>query len=238
LLPPDYKPRILIAGGDPAPAQQTSEIMDLSEAVPAWKPLPNLNQPRAHQVNTVLMPDSQVFLAGGIPNVGGPAEIIDTKNLAAGWKACAAMKYSRGYHSTAILLADGSILMGGDQDINGGWKSGENTPHERYFPWYYFRSRPVITGSPASAAHGAAFTVNTPSATSIAEVILIRPAAATHGFNMSQRIVGLEITGRGATSVQLKAPPNGNIAPPGFYLLFIVDTARVPSVAAWIRITP
>ena len=238
LLPPDYKPRILIAGGDPSPAQQTSEIMDLSELVPAWKPLPNLNQPRAHQVNTVLMPDSRVFLAGGIPNTGGPAEILDTKNLAAGWVPCAAMKYSRGYHSTAILLADGSILMGGDQDISGGWKSGETTPHERYFPWYYFRTRPVITSSPAAVAHGGAFTVNTPSATSIVEVILIRPAATTHGFNMSQRIVGCEITGRGPTSVQVKAPPSGNIAPPGFYLLFIVDTARVPSVAAWIRVTP
>ncbi len=131
LLPPDYKPRVLIAGGDPAAAQQTSEMIDLSDAVPAWKALPNLNQPRMHQVNSVLMPDSRVFLAGGIPNTGGPAEILDTKNLAAGWVPCAVMKYSRGYHSTAILLADGSILMGGDQDITGGWKSGETTPHER-----------------------------------------------------------------------------------------------------------
>jgi FtsP/CotA-like multicopper oxidase with cupredoxin domain len=238
LLPPDYKPRVVIAGGDPASAQQTSEMIDLSEAAPAWKALPNLNQPRMHQVNSVLMPDSRVFLAGGIPNVGGPAEILDSKNLAAGWVACAPMKYSRGYHSTAILLADGSILMGGDQDITGGWKSGENTPHERYFPWYYFRSRPVITGSPASVNHGATFTVNTPSATSIAEVVLIRPGAVTHGFNQSQRLVGCEITGRGATSLQVKAPPDGNIAAPGYYLLFLVDTARVPSVAAWIRVTP
>ncbi len=238
LLPPDYNPRVLIAGGDPTPAQQTSEMIDLSAMVPAWTPLPKLNQPRPHQVNSVLMPDSRVFLAGGIPNTGGPAEILDTRNLAAGWLPCAAMKYSRGYHSTAILLADGSILMGGDQDINGGWKSGETTPHERYFPWYYFRTRPVIAGSPTTAAHGAVFTVNTPSATSIAEVVLIRPSAATHGFNMSQRFIGCEITSRGPTSVQTKAPPNGNIAPPGYYLLFIVDTARVPSIAAWIRLTP
>ena len=238
LLPPDYKPRVLIAGGDPASAQLTTEMIDLSDAVPAWKPLPNLNQARAHQVNTVLMPDSRVFLAGGIPNTGGPAEILDTKNLPAGWLPCAVMKYSRGYHSTAILLADGSILMGGDQDINGGWKSGETTPHERYFPWYYFRARPVITGAPAAVVHGATFTVNTPSATSIAEVLLIRPGAATHGFNQSQRLIGCEITGRGPTSLQVKAPPSGNIAPPGYYLLFVVDTARVPSLAAWIRVTP
>jgi len=68
--------------------------------------------------------------------------------------------------------------------------------------------------------------------------VLIRPGAVTHGFNQSQRLVGCEITGRGATSLQVKAPPDGNIAAPGYYLLFLVDTARVPSVAAWIRVTP
>ncbi len=238
LLPFDYKPRVLIAGGNTAGASQTAEIIDLSDATPSWKALPNLNQPRPEQVNTVLMPDGRVFLAGGIPNVGGPAEILDTKNLAAGWMLCASMKYSRGYHSSAILLADGSILMGGDQAIPGGWKSGETTPHERYFPWYYFRARPVVTGSPATVAHAAGFTVDTPNAAAISEVVLIRAGAVTHGFNMSQRFVGCEITGRGATSVQVKAPPDANIAPPGHYLLFVVDTARVPSVAAWIRLTP
>ncbi len=238
LLPPDYKPRVIIAGGNTPAAQSTAEIIDLSEATPAWRPLSNLNQPRAEQANSVLMPDSRVSLAGGIPNTGGPVEILDTKNLTAGWVVCASMKYSRGYHSSAILLADGSVLMGGDQAIPGGWKSGETTPHERYFPWYYFRARPVITGSPTSVAHGASFTVNTPNATSIAEVVLIRPGAVTHGFNMSQRMIGCVIAGRGPTSLQVQAPPDGNVAPPGHYLLFVVDTARVPSVAAWIRLTP
>ena len=248
LLPPDYKPRVLIAGGDtPAPppgipvtfpSAQTAEIIDLSAATPVWKALPNLNQPRPHQVNTVIMPDGRVFLAGGIFNTGGPAEILDTKNLAAGWTSCAPLKFSRGYHSSAILLADGSILMGGDQDIVGGWKSGETTPSERYFPWYFSRPRPVISTVVATVAHGATFTVDTPNASSIAEVILMRPGAVTHGFNMAQRSVGLVISGRGGTSLQVKAPPDGNIAPPGPYLLFLVDSARVPSVAAWIRVTP
>lgn len=248
LMPPDYRPRVLIAGGDtPAPppglpttlpSAQTCEIIDLSDAAPAWKPLPNLIQPRAHQVNTVLMPDGRILLAGGIPNTGGPAEILDTKNLAAGWTACAVMKYSRGYHSSAILLADGSILMGGDQDIPGGWKSGETTPSERYFPWYYSRPRPVIGTSPTTVSHGATFAIDTPSAGSIAEVLLMRPGAVTHGFNMAQRSVGCTITARGATAIHVDAPPDGNVAPPGPYLLFIVDAARVPSLAAWIRLTP
>ncbi len=66
----------------------------------------------------------------------------------------------------------------------------------------------------------------------------MRPGAVTHGFNMAQRSVTCVISGRGGTSLQVKAPPDGNIAPPGHYLLFIVDAARVPSAAAWIRVTP
>lgn len=184
------------------------------------------------------MPDSRVFLAGGIPNTGGPAEILDTKNLAAGWVPCAVMKYSRGYHSTAILLADGSILMGGDQDITGGWKSGETTPHERYFPWYYFRARPVITSAPSSAAHGATFTVNTPSAT-FNRRSRARPSRRRDAwFQPVAAFDWVRNHRAGPDFTPSQGSPSGNIAPPGYYLLFIVDTARVPSVAAWIRVTP
>jgi Domain of unknown function (DUF1929) len=65
----------------------------------------------------------------------------------------------------------------------------------------------------------------------------MRPAAVTHGFNQNQRYVGCVITGRTATQVQATAPPDGNIAPPGWYLLFVVDTDRAPSTGAWIRLT-
>jgi plastocyanin len=244
LRPPDYKPRVLIAGGDLLSAQQTFEMIDLSSASPAWTqpkgpdgvtPL-MLNVPRTVQVNSVLLPDGRVFLAGGILGTGGPSEIFDPENPSAGWMRCAAMKYSRGYHSAAILLVDGSVLMGGDQ--NNIWKSGESTQHERYYPWYYFRARPVLTTAPSPIHYGGTFTINSPNASSITGVVLLRPGAVTHGFNMSQRFVGCEILGGGATTIQVKAPADANIAPPGWYLLFIVDAGRVPSVAKWIRLTP
>jgi hypothetical protein len=40
LRPPGYEPRALIAGGDPALAQQTAELIDLSAATPTWQALP------------------------------------------------------------------------------------------------------------------------------------------------------------------------------------------------------
>ena len=67
--------------------------------------------------------------------------------------------------------------------------------------------------------------------------MLRRPGAVTHGFNQNQRDVGCTITGTTATTVQAKAPPDGNVAPPGHYLLFLLDHDRTPSTGAWIRLT-
>jgi plastocyanin len=233
LRPPGYAPRVLIAAGNSMAAKQTAEVIDLSAAAPAWTSLPNLNKPRPEQCTAVLLPDGKVFIAGGMPGAPGPAEIFDPKNPSAGWLQCADMKYIRGYHSSNILLVDGSVLMGGDPASGGG-----PTPHERYYPGYFSLARPIITTAPASVAHGAAFNVQSPNATSIAEVVLIRPGAVTHGFNQTQRFVGCAITGTGGGAIQVQSPPDGNVAPPGYYILFIADVARVPSIGRWIRLTP
>ena len=233
LRPASYAPRVLIAAGNSAAAQQSAEMIDLSAATPAWTSLPDLNVARPEQCTACLLPDGTVFIAGGVPGSPGPAEIFDPENPAQGWMRCADMSHIRGYHSSNILLADGSVLMGGDPSVG-----GTPTPHERYFPGYFSQPRPVIAGAPATVAHGAAFQVMTPNATSVGEVVLIRPGAVTHGWNQSQRFVGCAITGTAPGSVDVLAPPDGNVAPPGHYLLFIVDGARVPSIGRWIRVTP
>lgn len=232
LRPPHYEPRVLVAGGSAADAQLSAEWIDLSVATPAWQALPNLNVPR-DKVNSVLLPDGRVLIAGGIETLpdGGPAEIFDPQDPITGFQLGPNMQHPRGYHSAAILLPDGSVIMGGDP--NGG-----ATANERYLPSYFFKARPTITASPATVAHGAAFSVNTPTPGDVAEVIVTAPGAVTHGFNQNQRMVGCVITGTTATAVTALAPPDGTIAPPGFYLLWLVDHDRVPSTAAWIRITP
>lgn len=236
LRPPAYAPKVLIAGGDPTAAQKSAEIIDLSVGAPAFSALPDLNRARIHQVNTVLLPDGRVLLAGGIDGTdGGPAELFDPRNPAAGWELCATMSIPRGYHSSAILLADGSVLMGGDKP--GAWKSGETTASERYFPRYYSLARPAITGAPPNIVYGGAFDVQTPSPASVTEVVLLRPGAVTHGWNQSQRYVECAITGGSTTAVSVQAPPDGNVAPPGHYLLFILTAGRVPSVGRWIRLS-
>ena len=241
LRPPNYDPRVFIAGGTSQGANWTAaetdplasaEWIDLSVAAPAWQALPDMNVGRRH-LNAVLLPDGRVLVLGGVelPPDGGPVEIFDPEDPAAGFQLGPNMKYARGYHSSAILLPDGSVVMGGDP--NGG-----STPNERYLPSYFFPPRPTITAAPAAVAHGAPFSLDTAVPNAIAEVILMSSGAVTHGFNQNQRYVGCVISGTSATSIQAVAPPDGTIAPPGHYLLFIVNDDRVPSMGRWIQVTP
>ncbi len=244
LLPlrsPGYAPRVLIAGGTSdganwSPAEinplSSAEWIDLSAAAPAWQALPDMNVGRRH-LNSVLLPDGRVLVLGGVelPPDGGPVEIFDPEDPTSGFQLGPNMKYPRGYHSSALLMPDGSVVMGGDP--NGG-----TTPHERYLPSYFFKPRPTITGAPATIAHGASFSVQTPTPGAIDEVVLMRAGAVTHGFNQNQRYVGCAITGTTATEVVATAPPDGNVAPPGHYLLFLVDHDRSPSMGVWIRLSP
>jgi hypothetical protein len=66
----------------------------------------------------------------------------------------------------------------------------------------------------------------------------MRPGAVTHGFNMSQRGIELVITGIGAGTIDVAEPSNSNLEPPGWHLLFLLDSNRTPSEARWIRLTP
>jgi len=94
----------------------------------------------------------------------------------------------------------------------------------------------VITQvSPAAIAYGAPFQVHTPDAASIKSVVLVRPGAVTHAFDMEQRLVGLTFSAKYGV-VHAKAPANGNLAPPGYYLLFILNEQGVPSVARFVHL--
>jgi hypothetical protein len=238
LRPPDYNPIVYIMGGNTPTTQKTAEMIDLSAPTPAWAALPDLNVPRPQQFTATLMPDGRVFIAGGITGGldGGVCELFDPRNPAAGWVIGPAMKYTRTYHSSFILLADGTIVGGGappDAD-----PPAVYTPHERFFPDYTDMLRPVISAAPATINYGANFTINTPNAADITEVVLLRAGATTHGYNMSQRGIELVIAGLGAGTLDVEAPPQANLAPPGWYLMFILNASRVPSIGRWVRLTP
>ncbi len=91
--------------------------------------------------------------------------------------------------------------------------------------------------------YGAPFTVSFTSASPISSAVLIRPGSTTHADDMEQRLIGLcgpspQPPCSGGGTLGLATPPNGNVAPPGYYLLFLLDAAGVPSKAAFLQLTP
>src|SRR3989441_11554239 len=113
---------------------------------------------------------------------------------------------------------------------------------EIYSPAYLFNvdgslaTRPTIAGVPGAISYGGAFEVQTPDAATITSVVLMRPGAPTHAFDMDQRLVKLSHSvGNGGLNVA--APPNGSIAPPGYYMPFILNSAGVPSLASFVHLS-
>jgi Domain of unknown function (DUF1929) len=68
-------------------------------------------------------------------------------------------------------------------------------------------------------------------------VVLLRSGAVTHGFNMSQRGLECVISAAAQASLSVEMPANPNLAPPGWYLLFILNASRVPSLGRWVRVS-
>ena len=94
-------------------------------------------------------------------------------------------------------------------------------------------TRPTIARRPANITWGGAFTVSTPDAANISQAVLVRPGSSTHAFDMDQRLVGMSFTA-GSGTLTVTAPPNGKIAPPGYYMLFLMNSNGVPSVASFV----
>ena len=226
------------------PATETCEILDLSAEPLTWRAAPPLAGPRV-MGDAVLLPDGNVLVMNGSRT--GWAHVADEPVLDVElykpadntWTTVASMRVPRLYHSTAMLLADGRVMTcGNDHDYNMPPFNYAELRLEFFSPPYLFRGpRPVITNVPQQIAYGSGFTVRTGDATSIASAALLRPGAATHSLNMDQRYVGLSIQSRTSQSLTLQAPPDGFVAPPGYYLLFILNGAGVPSEGKFVRLS-
>ena len=104
-------------------------------------------------------------------------------------------------------------------------------------PYLLSSSRPTITAAPDTFGYGDTFRIDTPDASAIAKVTLLRLGAVTHSFNMSQRFNRLSFS-PATGGVDVIAPANSNLAPPGHYLLFVLNASGVPSVGKIVRVGP
>jgi hypothetical protein len=233
-----YDGKVLIAGGDGSgsgPATNTAEVIDLNASSPTWSYTGSLAFAR-RQFNLTLLPDGKVLATGGsggfgFDNASYPVYAAEMWDPARGkWTTMASISVYRGYHSTALLLPDGRVVSAG------GEQTGASA--EIYSPPYLFNGpRPTITSvSSSSVKFGQTLNVSTPDAANISQVTLIRLGSVTHAFNQNQRLNHLQFT-QVSGGLQVAAPANGNIAPPGHYMLFLVNSGGVPSVASIIQVT-
>jgi hypothetical protein len=127
------------------------------------------------------------------------------------------------------------VLIAGGGRFFGSVDPTDQPSAEIFSPPYLFKGpRPTITSAPATLQYGQLFTVQTPDSARIAKVSLIRLGATTHAFNQNQRFLPLTFT-QNTGSLSVTAPANANLAPPGDYMLFLVDTNGIPSVANMVR---
>src|SRR6185369_1773237 len=169
-----------------------------------------------------------------VNNAIKPAELWSPNTQT--WQTMASMAKPRLYHSTALLLPDARVLVAGGGRFDNQAASTDQLNAEIYSPPYLFKgTRPAITSAPAQIGYGATIGVQTPDASRIAKVALVKLGSVTHAFNADQRYVPLAFTA-GSGNLNVQTPPNPNVAPPGHYMLFIVDTSGIPSVATILKI--
>jgi NPCBM/NEW2 domain/Domain of unknown function (DUF1929) len=237
-----YQPgKLLVIGGSDPPVASTTKI-DLNQNA-KLEAGPNMAFAR-RQLNATILPDGTVLVTGGTNGVGfnNEASAVLSAEL---WnpntntfRTLSGMQVARMYHSTAVLTTDGRVLsMGGG--LGGG---GINHLDAEYFnPPYLFNgdgtaaARPSISSVPASVGYNQAFTVGTANAASVSRVTLVRLTSVTHAFNMNQRFMDLAFS-KASNGLSVTSPLNPNIAPPGHYLLSILNGNGVPSVSKVLQI--
>jgi len=235
-----YKPQVMIMGGG-NPATATTEIIDLSQSSPRWQWGPSMSQSRI-EMNATILPTGKVLATGGSVNdedattASLNADLFDPGSGV--FSSAGANVFPRLYHSNALLLPDATVLLVGGNPTRGSYEHNI----EIYSPAYLFNAdntpatRPTIDGvSSSTLTYGGALSIQTANAADISSVVLVRPGAPTHAFDMEQRLVGLTFTS-GTGVLNVIGPPNINVAPPGYYMLFIVNSAGIPSVARFIRV--
>lgn len=230
-------------GHDDDAATNTVELLDLGAPNPQWRFVAPMHHQRV-LCDSVLLPTGKVLVVGGSStgksDVGVdpvlPTELYDPASDT--WTELAPINCPHMYHSTSLLLPDGRVMRGGKdgQFQRDPYKYFEHRL-ELYSPPYLFNDpRPEISSAPAAAQHGHDISVGCPTALDIARVALIRCGAVTHNFHMDQRYVGLRIVNATASKLTVTLPPNGHVAPPGHYMLFLITAAEVPSAAHLISI--
>ncbi|KAK3317950.1 hypothetical protein B0H66DRAFT_515932 [Apodospora peruviana] len=243
--------KIMYIGGGEQESQGPTEMVefiDLNGESPQWTSSPSTNMkiPRK-QFNATVLPDGSVMVTGGTKGAGfnnldssatvHQAELWDP--VANKWTDMASENFNRCYHGTALLLPDGRVMSAGSGEY-GGITTADCLTNAQFFePPYLHKSgpRPAIVNTPSDLVYyGEQFSVILGSDDPIDKISWVRLGSVTHCCNMNQSLMFLEGFSQEGTNLTVPAPANANLAPPGHYMLFVLNKQRVPSVGRIMRI--
>ncbi len=233
--------KILKVGGSSAGNTQACNkvsLIDMTTPSPTWQfqGIEQMEYARRNH-NLTILPDGKVLITGG--NLQGSqdypvleAELYDpVANTMTELPPMEEEDGERWYHSTAALLPDGRVVVAG----------GDNRPSQQIFrPPYLDGSptRPEIANAPSAMNYAGTYSFNyTPTGMKITDVALIKLASVTHSFCQDQRRVPLAFSADEG-DITVVSPANANIAPPGFYMLFLINDEGVPSESVYVKIQP
>jgi hypothetical protein len=252
------KGKVLVAGGGDITEggqtdvpTKTAVVVDVNGSTTTVSSTASMSVGR-RQHNLTILADGSVLATGGMSRATAANVDLDDPVFAAErwdpatgtWTVLAGASRVRQYHSSATLLPDGRVLTGGGGVCASCVSAGYLEKNVEYFePPYLYKqdgsgqkaTRPVISSVPSTATYGQDFDISSTQAGSIAKVGLVRLGAATHSQDQGQRYVPLSFNASSST-ITATAPANSNLAPAGYYMLFITDNAGVPSVAKMIKI--
>ena len=129
-------------------------------------------------------------------------------------------------------MPDASVLVAG----GGAPGPQNNTNMEIYYPPYLynaaggFATRPVIETAPGTIDIGETFGIDIAGTGAISRVAMIKTASVSHSWNTEQRFIELTFQQNGG-QLNIQAPTKAGDAPPGYYLLFVLNAAGTPSIA-------
>jgi galactose oxidase len=244
-----YEPgKILTVGGatayQNANATTGAYVIDISGSPVITRKVARMANARAFH-NSVVLPDGKVLVVGG---QSYPVPFSDDTSILTPelwdpttetFTAMAPMSTPRTYHSISLLLPDARVISAG-----GGLCGSCSTNHpdaQIFTPPYLLnpdgsaRPRPAIVSAPVAAAAGTSIDVSTDRA--VTDFSLVRMGSTTHTVNTDQRRIPLTGTATSGSTSTLSLPADRGVLVPGYYMLFALDAAGVPSVARTIRVS-
>jgi hypothetical protein len=229
---------ILVAGGAPSSssaATNNCEILTpISTTSLSAKTISPMAYPRRF-LNPVILPNGQVGMFHGTTNTSAgyvlAAETFDP--VSGNWTTLASASVRRGYHGVALLMADGRVWTAGHASTK---TSSQEFRTEIFSPSYVSATRPTISDAPtASGGYGGAITIPTPDASNIQSASMVKLSSVSHHYNTDQRLIWLQIQNSTSSSVTVSAPLNGNLAPPGYYMIHVLNASKIPSISKIIK---